>query len=756
MKSQVFVKTGNLAGKVVYLEEGQKVTLGRGSQCDLVVLDAVISRAHCTVHNRGNQCYVEDLNSRNGTNVNGERIAGPCVLKSGDEIRLGQTVLTVKVNVNQAEAAAEPANEMPFELLAPVEDLRSSRPAQAVDPRKLTISPEAGVALNQKATLSAPPPSRAVHKTVNMPSPAPASSSQVSSGGDKCVRCGRVIAVWESQEQLARQDAAGWTCANCLHPGKVQELGNYRLVQAIGKGQISTVYRARHARLNKVVALKVLDPSLASDEAMVLKFLREARAGGLLCHPNIVQLLDAGEFHSTYFIAMEWMDGGPLDQVVDRDGKLTAAQTVQVLKQVATALEHTEERNMIHRDLKPENVLVDKDFNAKLKDFGKARWLEQSGMISMTQSTTGPGDMVYMSPEMVYSPGTVDKRSDLYSMGAIGIFALTGAPPFPVRNLATLITTLRSEEPGFFSAVPAGVPPQLVEFLRKCVAKDPKARFQTATEALHALTAISQGTGSRKASNIDQAEQAELEKDQEDIMRAKDVQLKLIPASLPEIASYEMAKYYQPAKAVGGDYFDFFPTVNGQYAFVVADVSGKGLAGAMVMVMVRSIFRAMAASGGNAAQTLIEVNRSLYRDIRRGMFVSAILGFLDPAQDIVRFANAGHNPPLFWEERAGAARFVEDHGLVLGMTDGPRFQNEIKEVEVKLRRGDMMEFYTDGVVEAMNAQEVEFGTDPLVMAAESIRQESPERMVQRLVSAIERHAAGAEQSDDITIFVMKR
>jgi sigma-B regulation protein RsbU (phosphoserine phosphatase) len=152
----------------------------------------------------------------------------------------------------------------------------------------------------------------------------------------------------------------------------------------------------------------------------------------------------------------------------------------------------------------------------------------------------------------------------------------------------------------------------------------------------------------------------------------------------------------------------------------------------------------------------VEVNKGLYRDLKRGMFVTAVLANFDPKNDTVQFANAGHNPPLYWDERAGQATFLETHGMALGMSEGQRFASSLGDVETKLRKGDMMAFYTDGVVEAMNTEGVEFGTDPLVIAAQMVRMDSAERLVQRIVTAIERHAAGAEQSDDITLFVMKR
>jgi len=768
MKSQIFVKTGNLAGKVVYLDEGQRITLGRGSQCDLVVLDAVISRAHCTVANKDGRLCLEDLGSRNGTYVNGQKIAGTRPLASGDEFRLGQTILTCTVDVDQAQVSREPANEMPFELLAPIDDLRSAKPAPVeADLRKRTLDPDMpGISPAKLTALNPAGPARPVRSTVNVPAPQPPSGSGHHpsvgpAGGDRCHRCQRPIAPWEVQENVARQDPQGWICSSCLQPGMIQELGNYRLVAVIGKGQMSTVYRARHARLNKVVALKVLDPSLSSDEQVVLKFLREARAGGLLCHPNVVQLLDAGEFRQTYFIAMEFIDGGPLHQHVSDRKKLSAVETVAILRQISGALEHTESRQMIHRDLKPANIMVDKNGTVKIKDFGRARWLEQSGMVSLTQSTTGPNDMVFMSPEMVYNPGAVDKRSDIYALGALGVYCLTGEPPFPIKNLATLINIIRNEEPVFLRGAAPDVPPNLMEFLRQCMRKDPEQRLQSASEVSEALQAVHASTSRRAAkSRSDQAQEAEAaefaEHDQEDVMRAKDVQLKLIPASLPDIPSYEFAKYYQPAKAVGGDYFDFFSINDGKYAIVVADVAGKGLAGAMVMVMVRSIFRAIAVAGGSPAQTLVEVNKGLYRDLKRGTFVTAVLAYFDPKADTVRFANAGHNPPLYWDERAGVANFVESHGMALGMSEGPRFSSVLKDTEIKLRKGDMMAFYTDGVVEAMSVEGVEFGTDPLVIAAQAIRQDNAERMVQRIVASVEKHAAGAEQSDDITLFVMKR
>ncbi|MCZ6602713.1 MAG: SpoIIE family protein phosphatase [Planctomycetota bacterium] len=232
---------------------------------------------------------------------------------------------------------------------------------------------------------------------------------------------------------------------------------------------------------------------------------------------------------------------------------------------------------------------------------------------------------------------------------------------------------------------------------------------------------------------------------------ATEIQTALLPGRIPQIEGYEMFAHYISAREVGGDYYDFIKIDSHHLGIVVADVAGKGIPGSMVMTMARSLIRFASLRNPSPADTLRKVNRALSRDMRRGMFVTAVYMVLDPRENIVRVSNAGHNPLLHYRARSGKVEEINPRGIALGFDKGPVFDSTLDEISVKLEPGDRIVAYTDGVVEALNAKGEEFGEERLERFVRDSAHEDSKRLVHNLIAALEKHQEGTEQSDDITI-----
>jgi serine phosphatase RsbU (regulator of sigma subunit) len=248
----------------------------------------------------------------------------------------------------------------------------------------------------------------------------------------------------------------------------------------------------------------------------------------------------------------------------------------------------------------------------------------------------------------------------------------------------------------------------------------------------------------------------EAEADQEDRSKAHEIQDQLIPKALPPVPGWDAAFAYKPAKDVGGDYLDVFPLDGDRVGFVVGDVSGKGFSAALVMVMVRSAFRLSAPASASCRDLLSAVNRLVRADIKRGMFVSVVYGCLHVPTGAIRLVNCGHNPPAVVDEKGGKARLLPPGGMPLGVADASRFDAAVKEEELALPPGGRIVFYTDGVVEAMNAREREFGEKAFLDLVTRSGSDAPRQLVDALLVALGTHRGGAPQSDDITVLDLRR
>lgn len=241
-----------------------------------------------------------------------------------------------------------------------------------------------------------------------------------------------------------------------------------------------------------------------------------------------------------------------------------------------------------------------------------------------------------------------------------------------------------------------------------------------------------------------------------DLKRAHEIQEKLIPASFPPLPGWDVAFFYRPAHAVGGDYLDFIRLDDHRTGIIVADVSGKNVSGAMVMVMLRSVFRMVAPACLSASETLQKVNEHVTRDIPRGMFVTAMYAILDTSNHTLQIANAGHNPPLLQTRAASLGRYIRLPGTVLGLLPGAAYAKTLREEQISFHPGDRILLYTDGVVEAMNDDGMEFGDKEFLRVVEAGATLRAPDLVRTVVEALEEHRDDAPQHDDISVVCLSR
>ncbi len=237
---------------------------------------------------------------------------------------------------------------------------------------------------------------------------------------------------------------------------------------------------------------------------------------------------------------------------------------------------------------------------------------------------------------------------------------------------------------------------------------------------------------------------------------ATDIQNSLLPQSYPNLPGIEFASYYKSAKEIGGDYYDVFSIDENRVGIVIADVSGKDVPGAMVMVMARAIIKSQATTGLDTRDTLLKTNQQLYQDIKPGMFVSAFYCIFDIRTHSVEYTNAGHDPMIVYRAATKSLEHLgRAEGMALGAKKNKIFQEKLSKKSFTLNKGDMFVLYTDGIPESINAKREMFDFDRF---HDVIRQNGhlpSSEMIKKLMDAIHTFIGNAEQFDDIAITTMK-
>ncbi len=262
----------------------------------------------------------------------------------------------------------------------------------------------------------------------------------------------------------------------------------------------------------------------------------------------------------------------------------------------------------------------------------------------------------------------------------------------------------------------------------------------------------------RMTHQLAEAQEQELRRQalERELSIATRIQSALLPETLPEVPGYQLSAHYLSAKEVGGDYYDFIPLDGERFGIVVADVSGKGIPGSLVMTMTRSLVRMAASIHPRVSDLLAQVNASLSRDMTRGMFVTMVYLAWDPGSGKIQIGRAGHDPVFLYQASEGAIGQLQPGGIALGMDRGPIFNQNLQVGEVALEPGDFLVLYTDGVTEAMDPEAREYTPERFVAVLEAAKDGSADAIIEAVIQDLAEHTAGAEQSDDVTLLVLKR
>jgi serine/threonine protein kinase len=280
-----------------------------------------------------------------------------------------------------------------------------------------------------------------------------------------------------------------------LNQGASLVLGPYVLLERLGVGGMGEVFKARHMMMNRVVALKVLRKELVNQADLVQRFQREVAAAAKLVHPNIVVAYDAAEIDGRHFMAMEYAHGQNLKRRMQRFGQLRVGTACEYVRQAAEGLQHAHEQGLVHRDIKPSNLLVTVDSVTskpliKILDFGLARFTsEQVGALpGITAEGQAMGTPDFMSPEQAQNARAADIRADIYSLGCVLFYFLTGKGPFAGKTMLERLTARLTSDPLPLRELCPEVSPELEKVVMKMMARDSANRYQTPTEVVVALT----------------------------------------------------------------------------------------------------------------------------------------------------------------------------------------------------------------------------------------------------------------------------
>src|SRR5215208_5491626 len=266
---------------------------------------------------------------------------------------------------------------------------------------------------------------------------------------------------------------------------KIPDIGKYHIIELVGEGAMGVVYKASDSVLNREVAIKVMNESIARQDDLRRRFLHEAQAAASLQHPNVVCIYDLGEVDGHLFIAMEFVDGVDLEKLLELREPLSLQARLDIVIDVLTGLTFAHKRGIIHRDIKPANIRVTEDGRAKIMDFGVAH------LASSSMTTTGSflGTPSYMAPEQI-TEGKTTPETDIFAVGGVLYQLLTQMKPFEAPTLQNLFFRIITEKPKRVSELMPGLPPALDRSVEKAMAKEPTDRYSSALEMANDLSAV--------------------------------------------------------------------------------------------------------------------------------------------------------------------------------------------------------------------------------------------------------------------------
>lgn len=390
-RAKLRVLTGDKMG-AEYPLSNVRTIIGRELTCNLVLEEPVLSRRHCSISKESQKYFLTDLNSKNGTYLNGSKVLKQNI-EVGDIIRIGNTRL--EFNMGEQEE------------------------------------------------------------------------------------------VNKSEFTVKKHDVERDSYSDPLIGKKIKQ---YKIVEKIGEGGMGAVYKVWDEENEIWTAMKVMSKSAAMEEDQVQRFKREFETGQELIHPNIVQVLNFGEYKDTFYLVMELVEGHGLQEILDLRGRLSPRGALKVAVQVARALEYSYSLNIIHRDIKPDNILITPQGVVKLLDLGLAKKIkETAGAASITQRGEGIGTLHYMAPEQTIDARSADQRADIYSLGATLYHMISGNPPFDAEGIWEFVELIQNAQPKPLTEIVEDLNRDIWKVVEKALRKKKENRYQNPTDILKNL-----------------------------------------------------------------------------------------------------------------------------------------------------------------------------------------------------------------------------------------------------------------------------
>jgi len=435
MAYALVVLNGAREGETFLLTEGSAVTIGRDKVNDICLPDRKLSRIHCQVEVIGGRCQIADLNSTNGTLVNGERIEVETWLSVNDEIEAGTTRFRL-IESPTAELAATPAAGLAEE--AP----RCEECGREITPEEMA-------------------------------------SGRVRRVGDRhyCSKCSASLEESDVERRGIARPLAPSLAERCK-PGR--KIAGVRLLSLVGEGRVGPLFKGEQVNMGRLVAVKVLN---VTDPDWARKYLHAVYASGQLVHPNIVLIFDTGEEDGLYYVIREYVDGESLQSRLATREPMALPEAFNIVTQAAQALEHASERRVFHGGLCPRRILIGPRETVKLTGFG----LPSAPPGGSLEDGYDWEILPYMPPERLRADTPPDFQGDVYSLVAVFYHLLTGRPPFTGSTLEKIEHRILSRPPRPLADFSDDVPDAAQKIIDRGLCKDPRARYQSPAALLNDL-----------------------------------------------------------------------------------------------------------------------------------------------------------------------------------------------------------------------------------------------------------------------------
>ncbi len=506
------------------LPAGRPVTVGRSVTSSIQVRDLKMSRVHFELSVADGIAVITDLGSKNGTFVNGKRVASTA-LREGDIIQVGYSKF--KYHEGEPGEPAGAAKELhPTRMVQPAakshpsarpatKTLSSAKPATMVQPpaglepktqqpakpavmastttHRTTIPPvlkppsppqppPVGVSSRPQVPQSESTPEQTIADSIGIV--LDVSVRPLADGEAACCSCRQPVTARELKTAVATSVCGQVCCAKCIvsDPLLGRTVAGYRIDVRLGRGTWATTYKAEQLSMARPVVLRVIGSEVAANHDTIERFLVAVKLGGQISHPNLARIYDIGHTNDVCYVSVEYVDGETVRQRLNAKTTFPIEKAVHIIAEVSGALEIAHQRNMFHRDIRPSNIVLNEDNVPKLIGLGFTKSMEDAAAAGSVRLKRAADAVLYWPPECIENPALANQQADVYSLGAVCYAMIAGTAPFEPASPADLVSAIRSAKPKPLSALRDGVPRRLSTAIAKAMAKDPADRQRDCRE----------------------------------------------------------------------------------------------------------------------------------------------------------------------------------------------------------------------------------------------------------------------------------